>query len=208
MKLADFDKNIRHKHGPLLAGVDEAGCGPWAGPVVAAAVILNPDHLDPYLYCHLNDSKKNTPGNRQILFDILVNSLSIYHAIGIASVTEIDQLNIRQAAILAMQRALSALSVCPSYTIIDGNAFPSIAGKIQTVIKGDSQSLSIAAASIIAKVHRDQLMNHYHTEYPGYGWDTNKGYGTLTHQEGLKKWGITIHHRRSFKPIAAYLLQS
>jgi ribonuclease HII len=206
MNLQLFDQSLRNQHGLLLAGVDEAGCGPWAGPVVAAAVILNPSYLHPYLLEHLNDSKKILPKKRQYLADLLYHSeKGAITSIALATVEEIDQFNIRNAAILAMERALAGLNPSPSYYIVDGNAFPAIKGQGHTIIKGDSQSLSIAAASVVAKVHRDHLLDTYHQEYPHYGWNTNKGYGTKEHQKGLKERGITLHHRRSFKPVAAYL---
>jgi len=183
----------------LIAGVDEVGRGPWAGPVVAAAVILDVKRLP----TGINDSKKLSAAKREALYDVILASTR--SGIGMATVEEIDELNILQASLLAMRRAVELLGVMPDIALVDGNHAPKLACKVKTVIGGDALSLSIAAASIIAKVTRDRLMCELAAECPGYGWETNAGYGTKTHQDGLSKLGVTKHHRRSFAPIKALL---
>jgi len=178
-----------------VAGVDEAGRGPWAGPVVAAAVILDPHAIPP----GLDDSKKLTARRREALFARLQACARI--GVGQASVEEIDALNILKASLLAMSRAVRALPVAPSLALIDGNRAPEISCPAVTLVGGDARSLSIAAASIIAKVTRDAIMHDLDTEFPGYGWKTNQGYGTRQHQTSLKQLGVTPHHRRSFRPV-------
>lgn len=179
--------------GPV-AGLDEAGRGPWAGPVVAAAVILDrsdsPEGLD--------DSKKLPARRREVLFQQIMGTAEV--GIGIASVEEIDALNILRANDLAMCRA--AAQIAPTKLLIDGNRIPK-GLKVAAIclVKGDSRSLSIAAASIIAKVTRDRLMLDLSRQFPGYGWETNQGYGTKGHRTGLERLGVTPHHRRSFRPI-------
>jgi ribonuclease HII len=189
-----FDFEDLHR-GPV-AGVDEAGRGPWAGPVVAAAVILDRHNFP----AGLNDSKQLSEAARSRLFEAL---LAQRHGIGIASVEEIDTLNIHWATMLAMERAVAALGVAPSHVLVDGNRLPRWSHAATAIIKGDGRSLSIAAASIIAKVTRDRLMVALDAEFPGYGWADNKGYGTPAHQRGLATHGITPHHRKSFAPIRA-----
>ncbi len=179
-----------------VCGVDEVGRGPWAGPVVAAAVILDPKNIP----AGLNDSKKLTAARRAVLFEAITASGTV--AIGSASVAEIDRINILQATFLAMRRAVEGLAMPPEFALIDGNKTPpGLPCAARTVVKGDARSLSIAAASIIAKVTRDKLMCDLSATYPGYGWETNMGYGTKAHQEGLAALGVTPHHRVSFKPI-------
>ena len=181
--------------GGLIAGIDEAGRGPWAGPVIAAAVILDPREIPP----GLDDSKKLPAHRREDLYARLLACAQI--GVGQASVEEIDDLNILNASLLAMTRAVAALPVAPSLALADGNRAPGLSCPVETMIGGDARSLSIAAASIIAKVTRDAIMNDLDAEFPGYGWKTNQGYGTRAHQAGLLRLGITPHHRRSFKPI-------
>lgn len=186
-----------------VAGFDEAGCGPWAGPVVAAAVIFldHPDHLTWTQQIH--DSKKLSEKKRNMLFEQLIHSDQIVFGVGIASVQEIDQLNIGQAARLAMQRAHEQLSQKPDVALVDGIRMPQLPCPTHPVVKGDQLSLSIAAASILAKVTRDRLMSELDQDYPAYGWAKNAGYGTAIHQKALRENGLTPHHRLSFKPIAA-----
>lgn len=186
-----------------VAGMDEAGCGPWAGPVVAAAVMFF--EYDQDFWSKLNDSKKLTSRKRQECFEMLMHSSALIYGIGSASVGEIDELNIANAIGLAMKRALDSLSIIPEHVLIDGTRKPSINIPFTMITKGDSLSLSIAAASIIAKVTRDQIMKDLERDYPEYYWSKNAGYGTALHQEALKKYGITPHHRRSFSPISALL---
>jgi ribonuclease HII len=192
----DFESRLR---GPV-AGVDEAGRGPWAGPVVAAAVILDPTHIPDGLH----DSKLLSATKRETLYPLILQHALV--GVGEASVAEIDTYNIRQATHLAMQRAIAALPVPPVSALVDGNDAPSLSCAVQTVIKGDSLSLSIAAASIIAKVTRDRLMHALAKDYDGYGWATNMGYGTAAHAAALQTLGVTAHHRRSYAPIKAALL--
>lgn len=178
-----------------VVGVDEVGRGPWAGPVVACAVRL---HAVPPT--GLDDSKKMSAKKREMFAALLPGIADI--GFGEASVQEIDALNIRQATHLAMRRAIAALPQTPDYLLIDGNDMPrDLPCKGETVVKGDSKSASIAAASVMAKTRRDQGMVALSQQHPGYGWETNVGYGTKAHQEGLRTLGVTPHHRRSFKPI-------
>ena len=179
-----------------IAGVDEVGRGPLAGPVTAAAVWLNPDAI-PH---GLNDSKVLTHARRIDLSAALfeVADVSIAHA----SVDEIDDLNILRASHLAMVRAIQGLRILPDFALIDGNIIPKgMLCRAEVIVKGDMRSLSIAAASIVAKVARDAIMVDLAQQHPGYGWETNAGYPTLAHREALKNLGITPHHRRSFKPV-------
>ena len=178
-----------------VCGVDEAGRGPWAGPVVAGAAILDMATAP----AGLNDSKALSAAKRDVLFNALQGQII---GVGIASVEEIDQLNILNATYLAMRRAVAALSAAPAYALIDGNRIPpDLPCPAEAVVKGDARSLSIAAASIVAKVTRDRIMSELALEFPGYGWERNAGYGVRAHAEALKRLGVTPHHRRSFKPI-------
>jgi ribonuclease HII len=193
--------------GPVV-GIDEAGCGPWAGPVMAGAAILFPDKLPRSFLSELNDSKKLTAKKRYNLYEVLCacQGEGAVWASGIATVEEIDALNIRQAAMLAMRRAVEKLPVQPRSALVDGIVPPQLECFVKTVKKGDSLSLSIAAASIVAKVERDLLMQKLAQEFPHYGWHTNAGYGTATHMSAIKQFGITVHHRKTYSPIAALLV--
>ncbi len=188
-----------------VCGVDEAGRGPLAGPVLAAAVIL-PRPLPSLLRDHLDDSKRLSAARRVQLFDALTGCAAI--GVGRAEVAEIDRINILRASLLAMQRAVAALVAAGgrvSHALIDGNQAPSLAVPLSCIIGGDGLSLSIAAASIIAKVTRDREMMALATVYPGYGWERNAGYGTAQHLTALRQLGVTPLHRRSFAPVAALL---
>ena len=179
----------------ITAGVDEVGRGCLAGPVVSAAVILK-DTINLKL---LKDSKKITFNKRiEIAKHIKLNST---YAVGVASVEEILNLNILQAALLSMKRAINKLSIKPELVLIDGNFAPKGLKNFKTIINGDEKIKSISAASIIAKVFRDQLMIKLSEQFKNYAWDRNFGYGTKAHMDGLKKFGITSHHRKGFKPI-------
>jgi ribonuclease HII len=185
-----------------VAGVDEVGRGPLAGPVTAAAVRLNPDAIPP----GLNDSKKLTAARRAILAKAVWATADV--CVAHASVAEIDDLNILRASHLAMLRAVAGLKQAPDYLLIDGNQMPrGLTCAAQTVIAGDASSLSIAAASIVAKVARDQIMVILAQQHPGYGWETNAGYGTKAHLDALLNLGVTPHHRRSFAPVHKMLYQ-
>jgi len=188
----------------LVCGIDEAGRGPWAGPVVAGAVVLDPETLGATLLRGLDDSKKLKPEAREVLFRELQARARI--GVGIADVDEIDSLNILQATMLAMARALGDLGTpAPDLALVDGNRAPELACAARTVVKGDGLSLSIAAASIVAKVSRDRMMAELDRRHPGYGWARNAGYGTAEHQAALASLGVTPVHRRSFAPIRKIL---
>lgn len=188
----------------FVAGIDEAGRGPWAGPVVAAAVILDPATLPPGVH----DSKQIKAHKREALFEA-IQSCALATGVGIAGVEEIDTLNILEATKLAMCRATEALAIAPQFALVDGNQLPrNLPCPAKAIIDGDALSLSIAAASIIAKVTRDRIMHTLAQQHPHYGWDRNAGYGTKQHQEALARYGVTAHHRRSFAPIRRLLEQS
>jgi ribonuclease HII len=188
--------------GVLVAGLDEAGRGPWAGPVVAAAVILDPSRIP----AGLNDSKKLTAAARERLFEDINHSAIV--GVGTASAADIDQINILQASLLAMLRAFEGLKTVPAAALVDGLHCPRLSCPATPVVKGDSRSLSIAAASIIAKVTRDRMMARLALEFPGYGWERNMGYGTREHAAALNERGVTVQHRRSFAPIRAALAKA
>jgi ribonuclease HII len=194
------DLSIENNLQGLIAGVDEAGRGPWAGPVVAAAVILDqkniPDGID--------DSKKIKKSLHEKIYNEICKTAQV--GIGIVTVEEIDEINILQASLLAMKKAIAALPVVPDFALIDGNKIPQgLPCKAAYVIGGDAKSLSIAAASLVAKVTRDRIMHELAIAHPQYKWESNAGYGTKDHQAGLAEFGVTAHHRRSFKPVAKIL---
>lgn len=185
-------------HAPgLVAGVDEAGRGPLAGPVVAAAVIL--DDLHPI--AGLADSKKLTALRREKLFDE-IRAKALCFCIAEASVEEIDRLNILQATLLAMQRAVHGLRLKPALVQVDGNRLPVLEVQAEAIVKGDALVQAISAASILAKVHRDRWCEGFDRQYPGYGFAAHKGYGTAAHLQALRGLGATPAHRRSFAPVA------
>ena len=185
--------------GKMIAGVDEAGRGPLAGPVVAAAVILDPKRIPD----GLNDSKKLSQTKRQALYGILIKTALI--GIGLSEPEEIDRINILAATMIAMQRAVADLSAAPDYILTDGNLCPTFNTPVKAIIKGDTKSLSIAAASIIAKTTRDELMVTADTRFPGYGHTGHKGYPSKVHRDALKKLGASPIHRRSYAPVKAVL---
>ena len=200
-----FEKSLNVS--TLIVGLDEAGRGPWCGPVVAACVgwpnLQCPDDL-----AHqINDSKKLTAQKREQLYDKIIQTTPIW-GIGQASAKEIDEINILQASFLAMRRALDQVikkGFHPNIALIDGNRLPDWEIEKHALIGGDGKSLSIAAASILAKVTRDRIMMKLAQKYPYYGWEKNAGYGTKAHQQGLAKYGITPEHRRSYAPIQKIL---
>jgi len=197
-----YETAARNRGALCIAGVDEVGRGPLAGPVTACAVRLLPGLVP----SGLNDSKALTARRREELFDAIMGMAEV--SIAHASVAEIDELNILRASHLAMVRALQGLPTPPDYALIDGNLMPRdmpCAG--EPIIKGDALSLSIAAASIVAKVTRDRIMVDLAQQHPGYGWDRNAGYPTKEHQLALLNLGVTTHHRRSFKPVHNILYQ-
>lgn len=185
-----------------IAGVDEVGRGPLAGPVTAAAVVLDAARIPD----GLNDSKRLTAKRREVLFDVIMDMAEV--SIAHASVDEIDTLNILRASHLAMERAVAGLRTPPDMALIDGNLIPrNLSLPARAVIKGDALSLSISAASIMAKITRDRIMWDLAQQFPGYGWDTNAGYPSKTHKAALQNLGVTAHHRRSFKPVHNILYQ-
>ena len=186
--------------GGRVAGIDEAGRGPWAGPVVAAAVVLNQSKMPDELRFGIKDSKVISSAKRERLFSLLRLHTEI--GVGRAEVTEIDETNILNATFMAMRRALQALSISVDIALVDGNQAPNLPCKVETLVKGDALSLSIAAASIVAKVHRDREMAMLAKTFPGYGWEKNAGYGTKEHREALARIGVTPHHRKTFSPVA------
>lgn len=198
------DLSFEDQNGGVVFGVDEVGRGPLAGPVMAGAVYLHREHIPE----GINDSKKLTARRRHLLSDMLHNQAD--YATGAADVQEIDRINIRQASLLAMKRAVEALiqkiGIEPDCILVDGRDVPDWPWRSQPIIKGDSRSLSIAAASIVAKVERDEIMIKASQCYPGYGWEKNMGYPTKKHREAIEQLGATPLHRRSFAPLR-YLLQ-
>ncbi len=191
-ELFEFDSELR-KTSPVICGVDEAGRGPLAGDVYAAAVILADDTIIEYL----NDSKKISEKRRELLYDEIIEKAKAY-CIATASVEEIDSLNILGATMLAMKRAVVGLGIKPDLALIDGNRLPELDCPAQFVIKGDANSASIAAASVLAKVSRDRYMKRIAEEYPQYCFEKHKGYGTVLHREMLLKYGASDIHRKTF----------
>jgi ribonuclease HII len=183
----------------LVCGIDEAGRGPWAGPVVAAAVIL-PATGAPK---GLADSKKLSAPRRETLLAVIEANCDV--GVGLADVEEIDRLNILQATFLAMRRAIAGLRTRPVHALVDGNRAPGLGIATTCIVKGDAKEPAISAASIVAKVHRDRIMAALDAEYPGYGWAHNAGYGTAEHRLALARLGVTPQHRRSYAPIKALL---
>ncbi len=191
----DFSADSR-----LMAGVDEVGRGPLAGPVVAAAVILDPDKP----IKGLADSKKLTKKRREQLYDEITQK-ALAWSIARAEVAEIDEINILQASLLAMSRAVAALPISPDHALVDGNQLPPLNCTAETIIKGDEKIPAISAASIIAKVARDREMAAMALKYPGYGFSKHSGYPTKAHMQALKELGVTPIHRRSFAPVRRQL---
>lgn len=191
--MPDFSREMAL--GGRVAGVDEVGRGPLAGPVMAAAVVLNPAHIPE----GLNDSKQLSAKRRGALVPLILAQAEV--SVGVASVEEIDEINILQATFLAMRRAVAGLSGL-THVLVDGRMIPpGLPCPATGVVKGDGKSLSIAAASIVAKIRRDALMVDLAQQHPGYGWETNMGYGSKSHIAALQELGPTPHHRRSFKPV-------
>ena len=197
MRWSTIERDLRTQHGPLIAGVDEVGRGPLAGPVVACAVVMPPERR---AMPGINDSKQLTAKKReQLAVRIFANAIGI--GIGAASVREIDRFNILQASVLAMRRALRRLPVAPNHVVVDGRALRTLDVVHTAVIHGDARCYSIACASILAKITRDRVMHALASRYPGYLWEDNVGYATVAHLRGIADRGITPHHRRSFLPV-------
>ena len=188
----------------IVCGVDEVGRGPLAGPVMAAAVVLPANGLPDAIASRIHDSKKLTARVREELAP-LIRAHALAVCVAEASVAEIDDINILHAALLAMRRAVEGLGMAPTHALVDGNKAPKLACTVRTVVKGDSTSLSIAAASIVAKVERDRIMLDLHAQFPDFGWDRNAGYPTAVHLAALKRLGPTPHHRTTFGPVSEEL---
>ena len=189
-----------------VAGIDEAGRGPLAGPVVAAAAAIDRARATQGLLRLIDDSKRLNEAQREAAFEAMIASGCVRYAVADATVEEIDRVNILQATFLAMRRALAALSERPDVVLIDGNKVPPGLGCLaECIVGGDARSYSIAAASIFAKVTRDRQMARLAEKFPGYGWESNRGYGSASHLEALKQLGPTPHHRMSFAPLSRLL---
>ena len=199
----NFEQELYAQGFQFIAGVDEVGRGPLAGPVFAAAVILNPKHIP----AGLNDSKKLSSKNRNLILESILKYADV--SIASASEREIEQINILQASHLAMVRAVNGLRQRPDHVLVDGNLVPRDLGISATaLVQGDARSVSISAASIVAKVRRDLVMCDLGQQFPGYGWDKNAGYPTAQHLKALQDLGVTPHHRRTFKPVHNILYQA
>jgi ribonuclease HII len=197
MRWSTIERDLRIQHGPLIAGVDEVGRGPLAGPVVACAVVMPPERR---AMPGIDDSKQLTAKKREKLVGkILANAISV--GIGAASVREIDRFNILQASHLAMRRALRRLTVTPNHVVVDGRAVRTLEMPHTAVVRGDARCYSIACASIVAKITRDRVMRALGARYPLYHWEENVGYATAYHLRGINDHGVTPHHRRSFLPV-------
>lgn len=202
--LLEYEEELWSEGLLRIAGIDEAGRGPLAGPVVACAVVLDPDFAREGLKGELNgltDSKQLTEARREHFFDILTRSSGVEYSLGEASPEEIDKINILQATYLAMARAVNGLKTLPQHVLVDGNPVQGLPCESTAIVKGDSRSLSIASASIIAKVTRDRVMLELHKRYPVYGFDAHKGYGSKRHIQALLEHGPSPVHRVSFRPV-------
>lgn len=188
-----------------VCGIDEVGRGPLAGPVVAAAVILRRDPRHAPLWQDINDSKKLSARRRADLYARIHDAGDV--AIALCTVAEIDEINILQASLRAMHKAYDNLPQRPAAALIDGNKAPKLPCAARTIVKGDARSLSIAAASIVAKHFRDEMMQKLAEDFPPYGWAKNAGYGTAEHLKALEIHGVTVHHRRSFAPVSKLILK-
>jgi ribonuclease HII len=197
MRWSTIERDLRSQHGPLIAGVDEVGRGPLAGPVVACAVIMPPEQR---AMTGINDSKQLSAKRRSELV-VRIRERALAIGIGAASVREIDRFNIYQASVLAIRRALKRLPIKPDHVVVDGKHIRTLETVHTAVVHGDARCYSIACASIVAKITRDHVMHALATRRPGYRWDHNVGYATAAHIQGIADLGITPHHRRSFLPV-------
>ena len=203
--MLQFERQAWSQGHHRLAGVDEAGRGPLAGPVVASAVVFKPEFIESEaqgLFAKLNDSKKLSVALRDHFFELLTHSPNVEFGVGMSEVGEIDSINILQATYKAMARALNHLSPAAQHALVDGLPVPNLPCPSTAIVQGDSKSLSIAAASVIAKVTRDRIMVELDKTFPAYGFAKHKGYGTADHLEALRRHGPCPHHRRSFEPVA------
>lgn len=202
----DFEQSI----GGIVIGVDEVGCGPWAGPLIAASCYIDPSIFPASLLALLEDSKKLTPKKREHIFNLLKmeENNSIFFGVGCVDIDDFNILGLKHALPKAMRLSVEHLSKTPDHILIDGVRDPKLGYPTTMIKKGDSLSYSIAAASIYAKVIRDHIMQDLHTEFPQYGWDKNAGYGTKVHRDAIAQYGITPHHRTCYAPIQAFLCTS
>lgn len=202
MRWSTIERDLRSQHGPLIAGMDEVGRGPLAGPVVACAVVMPPEQR---AMPGVNDSKQLSARKRELLAEkILARAIGV--GIGAASVREIDRFNIYQASVLAMRRALKRLPVTPHHVVVDGRAIRTLEVGHTAVVHGDARCYSVACASIVAKITRDRVMRALAMRHPGYLWEENMGYATTAHVHGITALGITRHHRMSFLPVSQLTL--
>lgn len=199
--MSEFEERLRSQGFTRIAGVDEAGRGPLAGPVVAAACILP----ESFFLADLNDSKQLTAEKRDQLYEALTTHPEVVYAIGLVDAAEIDRVNILQATFLAMKQAIFALPIAPDYLLIDGNQLPKLSIPALALVEGDARSISIAAASILAKVTRDRMLEQLDRQYPLYGFKKHKGYATLEHRQAIERHGPCDIHRKSFEPIKSLL---
>ncbi|HEY5220156.1 MAG TPA: ribonuclease HII [Gemmatimonadaceae bacterium] len=193
-----LERQLRQTHGPLIAGMDEVGRGPLAGPVVACVIVMPPEVR---AIAGVNDSKQLSARERERLA-VKIRETALALALGAASVREVDEINIYKATVLAMRRALRRLRLAPDHLIVDGKPIRTLGALHTAVVGGDGRCYSVACASIVAKVTRDRLMRALALKHPGYGWERNVGYGTPAHLQGLRSRGATAHHRRSFLPVS------
>ena len=196
-----FEEEARHLGYRIIAGVDEAGRGPIAGPLLVSACILPLD----LSFQDINDSKKLSPQKRDILYEKLISHSEVIFSLEEISESVIDEINILQATLLGMQRAVKKLSILPDYILVDGNRAPDFSIPAKPIIQGDALSFSIGAASILAKVTRDRLMEMYHAKWPEYGFLEHKGYPTQKHKEALRRHGPCPIHRKSYAPVKLYM---
>jgi len=205
-RVSEADFSFEDQHSGLVCGLDEVGRGPLAGPVVAACVVIPHEMRSLDFVQYIRDSKKLSLKKREMLYDAITSHFP--HAISALSPQEIDKYNILQASLLTMTKAHDKVlgsGVVLEHALVDGNKLPVLATSASAIVKGDAKSKTIAAASVIAKVYRDRIMNDLAKEYPFYGWDRNAGYPTLEHREALLQYGITPYHRRSFAPVRKIL---
>lgn len=198
----DFENQYQ---GQCVLGIDEAGCGAWAGPLVTAGCVLAQSQVPESLLKNIDDSKKLSPQKRSDIFQQLTNHPAVNYQVYIVPTYKFNELGLSAAWRLSIQNLITQFPQSIDYVLLDGNRAPPADVPIKPLIKGDQLSYSIAAASIIAKVTRDQLMQNLSKQYPHYQWDTNAGYGTAAHQKALAEWGLTPHHRTCYKPVQKYV---
>jgi len=202
-----FDLENTYDSG-LIAGVDEAGCGPWAGPLTATACIIDQAKIEKNLLACIHDSKTLSAKKRETIYEALMQDQGVMHSTHVMHIAEFNTLGLAKALPLTIQRAVTGLSIKPKHVLMDGIRDPKIGIPTSLILKGDQKSYTIAAASIIAKVTRDRLMQKLSQHYPHYDWAKNAGYGTKSHREALEKYGVTQQHRTCYKPIQKLLLNA